>query len=255
MNCTRQRCCRVGGFSEAKPSTHPIEFQFLCSFKAFENIQFHPVVLAVADGIQAPRNSTCSRVWKLNLVKSLEAGLIWSQLRVLILNSVPKSKITCCQSEEVQGLRWQRQHLSSKQCSLQPGGIPKKRMRLKLRKIPIFGSKGKREPATETQRPSSRGTFFLHQSFGGPPTPMESSSAFYLLRCRSAVDKSSLSHWQPLRLVAAHPNPNKLPLLQASIVNEPTRNRVPSRHVIVHHFRVPTQDTSSKAYPPLVQHS
>ncbi|KAJ6461202.1 hypothetical protein DFH09DRAFT_1114343 [Mycena vulgaris] len=40
-------------------------------------------------------------------------------------------------------------------------------------------------PATETQRPSSRGNFFLHQSFGGPPTPLESSSAFYILRCRS----------------------------------------------------------------------
>ncbi|KAJ6535400.1 hypothetical protein DFH09DRAFT_1091735 [Mycena vulgaris] len=65
-------------------------------------------------------------------------------------------------------------------------------------------------PATETQRPGSRGTFFLHQSVGGPPTPLESSSAFYILRCRSAVDKSSLSHWQPLRYLAAHPNPNRL---------------------------------------------
>ncbi|KAJ6517829.1 hypothetical protein DFH09DRAFT_1098625 [Mycena vulgaris] len=61
-------------------------------------------------------------------------------------------------------------------------------------------------PATETQRPG--GTFFLHQSFGGPPTPLECSSAFYILRRRSAVEKSSLSHRQPLRPVAAHPNPN-----------------------------------------------
>ncbi|KAJ6567927.1 hypothetical protein DFH09DRAFT_1468146 [Mycena vulgaris] len=37
-------------------------------------------------------------------------------------------------------------------------------------------------PATETQRPG--GIFFLHQSFGGPPTPLEFSCAFYILRRR-----------------------------------------------------------------------
>ncbi|KAJ6606110.1 hypothetical protein DFH09DRAFT_1269189 [Mycena vulgaris] len=37
-------------------------------------------------------------------------------------------------------------------------------------------------PATETQRPG--GIFFLHQSFGGPPTPLECSCAFYILRRR-----------------------------------------------------------------------
>ncbi|KAJ6499794.1 hypothetical protein DFH09DRAFT_1102959 [Mycena vulgaris] len=39
-----------------------------------------------------------------------------------------------------------------------------------------------RNMATETQRPG--GIFFLHHSFGGPPTPLECSCAFYILRRR-----------------------------------------------------------------------
>ncbi|KAJ6555312.1 hypothetical protein DFH09DRAFT_1084877 [Mycena vulgaris] len=40
-------------------------------------------------------------------------------------------------------------------------------------------------PATETQRPW--GIFFLHQSFGGPPTPLKCSCAFYILHPQTPV--------------------------------------------------------------------